>query len=62
MDENVTTLLRALREAQKGADGWRASYEYWKDKAEDLAVELESVRAELAEVRRLDCDGEGGEA
>ena len=61
MDDNVTTLLRALRESQKGADGWRASYEYWHDKAEDLAVELEAVRSELAEVRRLNCDAKGGE-
>ena len=45
IDENIRALLDALRETQKMRDAYKASAEMWREKAEDLGIELGKVKA-----------------
>ena len=44
MDENVKALLDALRETQKMRDCFKTSADYWRDKAENLQIELDTIK------------------
>ena len=45
MDENIKALLDALRACQIERDNYKRSTDYWREKAEDLGIELGKAKA-----------------
>lgn len=44
MNEDIKALLDALKDCQRARDGYRISAEVWREKAENLQIELDTIK------------------
>lgn len=48
MNEDIKALLDALKDCQRARDGYKISAEVWREKAENLQIELDKTKAKSA--------------